>query len=43
VKASGRGKAVLARRSRMKARALISFTPVGGATQTAKHTLTLRP
>ena len=43
VKASVRGKAVLARRARMSARALISFTPVGGATQAARHTLALRP
>jgi hypothetical protein len=36
------GRAVIARRGRLRVHALVAFTPVGGATQTAKATVTLR-
>jgi hypothetical protein len=43
VRPSRAGKAKLARQARLRVRALLSFTPVGGATQTARRTLTLLP
>jgi hypothetical protein len=43
VRPSRAGKARLARQARLRVRVLLSFTPVGGATQTARRTLTLLP
>ena len=42
VRPSRAGRRVIARRGRLRVRMLVAFTPVGGATQTAKVSVTLR-
>ncbi|MGH2978370.1 MAG: hypothetical protein ACRDLQ_01875, partial [Solirubrobacterales bacterium] len=42
VKPSLRGRALLDRRGRLRVRARITFTPVGGAPQSKRRTLSLR-
>jgi hypothetical protein len=42
VKPSARGRALLRRRGKLRVRAALTFTPVGGAAQSATRTIVVR-